>query len=68
MDPSESIVETHRLREAQLLRAMGGVVPVPEVRWVDPQPEHLGHPCLIAGFLDGTVQPEGGTKASARGK
>jgi len=67
MDPSESIVETHRLREAQLLRAMGGVVPVPEVLWVDPTPEHLGHPFLIAGFLEGTVQPEGGTKASGLG-
>lgn len=67
MDPSESIVETHRLREAQLLRAMEGVVPVPEVLWVDPTPEHLGHPFLIAGFLEGTVQPEGGTKASGLG-
>ena len=67
MDPSESIVETHRLREAQLLRAMRGVVPVPEVLWVDPTPEHLGHPFLIAGFLEGTVQPEGGGKASGLG-
>ena len=67
MDPSESIVETHRLREAQLLRAMWGVVPVPEVLWVDPTPEHLGHPFLIAGFLEGTVQPEGGNKASGLG-
>lgn len=67
MDPSESIVETHRLREAQLLRAMSGVVPVPEVLWVDPTPEHLGHPFLIAGFLEGVVQPEGGTKASGLG-
>ena len=67
MDPSESIVETHRLREAQLLRAMRGVVPVPEVLWVDPTPEHLGHPFLIAEFLQGTVQPEGGDKASGLG-
>lgn len=67
MDPSESIVETHRLREAQLLRAMRGVVPVPEVLWVDPTPEHLGHPFLIAEFLQGTVQPEGGDRASGLG-
>ena len=67
MDPSESIVETHRLREAQLLRAMWGEVPVPEVLWVDATPTSLGHPFLIAGFLEGTVQPEGGKKASGLG-
>jgi aminoglycoside phosphotransferase (APT) family kinase protein len=67
MDPSESIVETHRLREAQLLRAMWGEVPVPEVLWVDATPASLGHPFLIAGFLEGTVQPESGKKASGLG-
>lgn len=67
MDPSESIVETHRLREAQLLRAMWGEVPVPEVLWVDATPEGLGHPFLIAGFLEGTVQPPTGKKASGLG-
>ncbi len=67
MDPSESIVETHRLREAQLLRAMHGVVPVPDVLWVEPTPDALGHPFLVAGFVEGTVQPEGGDKASGLG-
>lgn len=67
MDPGESIVETHRLREAQVLQAMWGEVPVPEVFWVDPDGEYLGRPCLIAGFLEGTVQPEGGNKASGLG-
>lgn len=68
MDPSESIVETHRLREAEVLKAMIGQVPVPEVLWVDPNPETLGHPFLIAVFLPGTVQPEGATKASGVGQ
>lgn len=67
MDPAESIVETHRLREAQMLRAMVGHVPVPEVRWVEPDLNTLGHPFLIAGFLQGTVQPEGSKKASGVG-
>ncbi|MBQ0718886.1 MAG: phosphotransferase family protein [Gammaproteobacteria bacterium] len=58
MDPTESIVETHRLRESQVLRAMWGEVPVPEVLWIDPLGEQLGHPALIASFLEGTVQPE----------
>lgn len=67
MDPAESIVETHRLREAQVLKAMVGQVPVPEVLWVDPNPDTLGHPFLIAAFLQGTVQPEGSKKASGVG-
>lgn len=67
MDPSESIVETHRLRESQMLNAMWGEVPVPKVYWTDPVGEDLGHPFLIAGFLEGTVQPEGGDKASGLG-
>ncbi|MBV1931644.1 MAG: phosphotransferase family protein [Porticoccaceae bacterium] len=67
MDPAESVVETHRLREAQVLRAMWGEVPVPEIFWVDHTPESLGHPFLIAAFLEGTVQPEGGDKPTGLG-
>jgi len=67
MDPVESVVETHRFREAEVLRAMWGEVPVPEVFWVDAEGAHLGRPCLIAGFLEGTVQPENGNKASGLG-
>jgi len=67
MDPAESVVETHRLREAEVLRAMWGEVPVPEVFWVDAEGAHLGRPFLIAGFLEGTVQPENGNRASGLG-
>jgi aminoglycoside phosphotransferase (APT) family kinase protein len=67
MDPAESVVETHRLREAQVLRAMWGEVPVPEIFWVDHTHESLGHPFLIAAFLEGTVQPEGGDKPTGLG-
>ncbi|OUS09286.1 hypothetical protein A9Q90_03570 [Gammaproteobacteria bacterium 54_18_T64] len=67
MDPSESVVETHRLREAQVLRAMWGEVPVPEVFWVEHSDEFLGHPFLIAGFVVGTVQPEDGGKVTGLG-
>jgi aminoglycoside phosphotransferase (APT) family kinase protein len=67
MDPLESVVETHRLREAQILRAMQGTVPVPEVYWVEADPAALGRPFLIAGFLDGIVQPEGGGKVTGLG-
>jgi len=67
MDPLESVVETHRLREAQILRAMRGVVPVPEVLWVADEADALGRPFLIAGFLEGRVQPEGGGKMTGLG-
>ena len=67
MDPAESVVETHRLRESQVLQAMLGKIPVPEVFWVDPTGDHLGHPFLIAGFLNGIVQPEDGGKVSGLG-
>ncbi|MBQ0798231.1 MAG: phosphotransferase family protein [Porticoccaceae bacterium] len=58
MDPTESVVETHRLREWQMLRAMQGEVPVPEVFWLDLEGEYLGQPAIVAGFLEGTVRPE----------
>lgn len=67
MDPTESIVETHRLRECQILRAMWGEVPVPQVLWVDPEGDNLGHPALVAGFLEGTVQPQKSEKLSGIG-
>ena len=58
MDPTESIVETHRLREWQSLSAMYGEVPVPKVMWLDAKGENLGRPAMIAEFLEGTVRPE----------
>ncbi len=67
MDPAESVVETHRLREAQVLRAMWGEIPVPEIFWVDHTAESLGHPFLIAGFLEGTVQPDDGGRVTGLG-
>ena len=44
MDPLESIAETCRLREAQILRAMDGVVPVPRCASSIRKGEHLGQP------------------------
>jgi aminoglycoside phosphotransferase (APT) family kinase protein len=67
MDPAESIVETHRLRECQVLRAVWGEVPVPEVLWIDPEGSALGHPALVARFLEGRVQPEKSDKMSGVG-
>jgi aminoglycoside phosphotransferase (APT) family kinase protein len=67
MDPLESIAETCRLREAQILRAMQGVVPVPRVRFVDPEGEHLGQPGLITSFVRGVAKPTDIDAASVSG-
>ncbi len=57
MDPRQSIVETCRGRESQVLAAMAGVVPVPPVRFVDADGEHLGQPGLITAFVPGVTRP-----------
>ncbi len=67
MDPTEAIVETHRRREWEVLRAVHGRVPVPEALWLDPEGRALGRPALIAGFLEGTVRPPGADRMSGVG-
>lgn len=60
MEPSESIVETSRLREFQLIKAFEGVVPVPPVFWCDANGTHLPYPALIYGFAPGVAKPSAG--------
>lgn len=57
MEPAESIVETSRLREFQLIKALAGTVPVPPAYWVDADAEHLPYPALIYGFAPGATKP-----------
>ncbi len=57
MEPAESIVETSRLREFQLLNAFKNVVPVPEAFWVDSEGQHLPYPAMITGFCAGVTKP-----------
>jgi aminoglycoside phosphotransferase (APT) family kinase protein len=57
LDPGESVVETSRLRESQLMRALGAVVPVPPVLWVDIDGRHLGRPGMITRFVGGVTKP-----------
>ncbi len=59
MEPAESIVETSRLREYQLIQAMTGTVPVPPVFWCDEDGEYLPYPSLIYGFAQGVTRPTG---------
>ena len=67
MDPSEAIVETHRLREWEVLSAVRGTVPAPEVLWLDEEGAALGRPALIARFVEGTVRPPGADRMSGVG-
>jgi len=57
MEPPESVVETSRLREFELIQALDGIVPVPPCYWVDADGEHLPFPALIYGFVDGVTRP-----------
>lgn len=57
MEPPESVVETSRLREFELIQALAGVVPVPPCYWVDAEGEHLPYPALIYGFVTGVTRP-----------
>jgi aminoglycoside phosphotransferase (APT) family kinase protein len=57
MEPSESIVETSRLREFQLIKAFEGIVPVPPAFWCDSDGSHLPYPALIYGFAPGVTKP-----------
>ena len=67
-EPPESIVETHRLREYQLMRAVQGAVPVPPVPWVDADGQWFGRPSLISGFVSGvTKPPSSGSNVSGLG-
>jgi aminoglycoside phosphotransferase (APT) family kinase protein len=67
MDPYESIVETCRLREGQLLRAISSVVPVPPVFAIDPEGEYMGQPTLITEFVSGVTKPTDIDSASVTG-
>ncbi|TVT70613.1 MAG: phosphotransferase family protein [Denitromonas halophila] len=58
MTPGESIVETHRLREFQIIAAMAGVVPVPPVLWVDVDGTVLGNPGMLCGLVEGVAKPK----------
>ncbi len=60
-EPSESVVETNRLREFQLIAAAEKIVPVPKAYWLDETGEELGRPAMIYGFVDGVQKPTNGT-------
>jgi aminoglycoside phosphotransferase (APT) family kinase protein len=67
LDPGESIVETHRLREFEILRAVEGVVPAPRAIAVDAEGSRLGRPALVMARAEGRSQPELGGRPGGAG-
>lgn len=63
MEPSESIVETSRLREFQIIQAMQGCVPVPPAYWVDAEGDYLPYPAIVYGFAEGVTKPSTGSSS-----
>lgn len=67
MEPAESVNSTSRAREFELLRAMRGVVPVPEVFWVDSEGRWFPEPALIYAFCAGVTKPSVGNAGRLAG-
>ena len=59
MEPAESIVETSRLREFQMIKAVRDVLPVPPVYWIDEDGTYFPYPAIVYGFAEGVVKPSG---------
>jgi aminoglycoside phosphotransferase (APT) family kinase protein len=59
MEPAESIVETSRLREFQIIKAVQGVLPVPKAYWIDAEGVHFPYPAIVYGFAEGVAKPSG---------
>lgn len=68
MDPRSAITETDREREFVLIKAMQGVVPVPEPVWVDNDAHYFPQPAAIMRVVKGVTKPSNsGIKVSGLG-
>ncbi len=57
MDPMEGITETSRQREFEILKAMEGVIPVPQPIWLDADGTHFERPAVIMELMPGSPKP-----------
>lgn len=57
MEPQESLSATSRARERQLIDALGDVLPLPKVFWVDVEGRWFPEPTLIYTFATGVTKP-----------
>lgn len=67
MDPEESHNATSRIREAEFLTALEGVVPVPHVYFVDEEGEWFPQPALVYAFADGVAKATSTNSGSVSG-
>lgn len=67
MQPAESIVESSRRREFQLINALQGRVAVPPVYWLDNEGDYLPYPALIYGLMAGVTKPTRGVGGAVSG-
>lgn len=59
MEPAESIVETSRQREYEVIKAVEPHLPVPSALWVDADGEYFPYPAMIYGLVTGVNKPSG---------
>lgn len=57
MSPAESIVESSRRREFEIISALSGLIPVPQCYWEDEMAEIFPYPMMIFGFAEGVPRP-----------
>lgn len=57
MDPSESLNTTNKHREFEVVRALSGILPVPEAHWVDAEAAWFPEPALVYGIVPGVAKP-----------
>jgi aminoglycoside phosphotransferase (APT) family kinase protein len=57
MEPAEALNSNSRLREFELLQAFKGVIPVPDVYFLDEDGDWFPEPTLIYSFASGVTKP-----------
>lgn len=67
MQPAASIVESSRLREYQIIKAIEHRLPVPKAFWVDNDGRHLPYPALIYELAQGVTKPTKGVGGEVSG-
>lgn len=67
MSPAESIVESSRRREFEMIRALKGLIPVPECYWEDEDAEVFPYPAMVFGRVEGVAKPSTDTSQQVTG-
>ncbi len=67
LDALQSVMESDRLREYDVLRLVAPYVPVPDAVWVDPNGEAFGRPFLMTSFMSGVSKPTATANDSVSG-